>query len=223
MFYLNIVPSQKQYHQSMKAKTTSVLLVTIVFSLSSIASNVSDSTNVYKPKRYTNFIFGTGHLALNSSGAGIKYCGSLRLKKNERFGIGPSIFYESVQFSSNVKFPADVTEVKMSFTTPGLNIQYTINKILSFQIGLSALLGKQEITRVFYVNTNSNPFGIPVWELRQKNEEHYISGVQIEQNLLFKKEQKTGISFGLGLFERIVNANFYETDFGLKAYLGFYF
>jgi hypothetical protein len=37
------------------------------------------------------------------------------------------------------------------------------------------------------------------------------------------KEGRTGIVFGVGLFERILNSDFYETDFGAKAYLGFHF
>jgi hypothetical protein len=59
----------------------------VAFSFCLVAGNLSDSTNAFTPKIYTNFILGTGYLALNTSGAGIKYCGSLRGKKMRVLGL----------------------------------------------------------------------------------------------------------------------------------------
>jgi hypothetical protein len=174
-------------------------------------------------KRYMNILVANGQVAINTMGVGVKYCGAWQLKKYPRLRIGPSVFYERIQFRKGIKLPRDVTEINISFTTPGLNIQMRVNKILSAQIGLSLLLGSEKITKMYYENTNPNPFGTPILELRQKTTAEGISGFQFEQNLLFLPDKTTGITFGLGLFERTISSSFYETDFGAKIYLGFYF
>ncbi|HLC82266.1 MAG TPA: hypothetical protein VJI69_00455 [Bacteroidia bacterium] len=198
------------------------LLTFISFQNAGHAATIT-ADSLTKTKRYSSMLVANGQWAIKTMGVGVKYSGALQLKKYPRIGIGPSIFLEHVEFQKGVKFPTNVTEASISFTTPGLNLQIRCSKILSAQIGLSLLIGSEQITKVYYENTNPNPFGTPTLELRQKTENNTISGVQLEQNLFYLPQEKTGLTFGIGIFERSLSATFYDSDFGGKVYLGFYF
>jgi hypothetical protein len=155
-------------------------------------------------------------------GVGVKYSGAWKLKKHPRLSIGPSLFLEWIQFPK-VILSKNVKEANLSLTTPGLNVQIRCSKILSAQVGLSALIGSEKITRIYSVNTNPNPWGQPVYVLKEKTEITTVTGIQFEQNLFYLPEEKTGITFGIGIFERSLNSSFYDSDFGGKIFIGFYF
>ncbi len=196
----------------MKIRMIGILCV-VVFQ--SYAGNGADKNNVNDTtthRRYVNSILGFGQVAVNTFGSGVKYCGAIPLKKNPKLSVGPSLFYERIEFRKTLTIPSKIKEASIALYNPGLNLESSLKPWLILQFGFSAIIGSESIT---YNSVGGRAV--------QRPETNVIGGMHLEQMLFIKREEKTGFLVGFGIFERFITSSFYETDFGGRVYAGFSF
>jgi hypothetical protein len=199
----------------MKAKQVLLSIsILLTFSCSMHADVEDKNTNdsiVVKDKKYVNSLLVFGQVSIYTKALGIKYSGGFQLKKAPKVRIGPSLFWERMEFNDNLILPKNVTKAGLFFITPGLNIETRLHSFINLQFGLSALIGAETVERrVASKGTTTT-------------EVNTLGGMHFDQTLFVKTSEKGGLKFGIGIFERFLSGTFYDEDFGGRLYLGFEF
>lgn len=200
-------------------KTKRILLsISLILSFScSMQAHAAESKNTFtdsvtvKGKKYVNSLLVFGQLSTYTKAVGLKYFGGFQLKKNPYVRIGPSLFWERIEFNDNLTPPRNVTKAALFFITPGLSIETRLRPIVSLQFGISALIGEETIER--FVPSK----GVTTTEVNT------VGGAHLDQTLFVKTAERGGLKFGIGIFERFLSATFYDEDFGGRLYLGLEF
>ncbi len=174
-------------------------------------------------KNYISFISLNGHLATNSKAIGVKYVGNFILKNNNKIGLGFNLASEKIWLSDNIIIPQNIS-TNIFFGTGGVNIRYQINKYFVFQPEFSILYGKQVITELKSTPASFNPMGYPTsYKYSENKMEQTILGTHLEQYVFYYPKKAQNLILGLSIFERIINAKYYDEDFGINGYIGLYF
>jgi hypothetical protein len=174
-------------------------------------------------KNYTSFISLNGHLAINSNAIGVKYVGDFTFKNNNKIGLGFNLASEKIWFTDNIIIPQNINTTIL-FGTGGLNIRYQLNNYLFFQPEFSVLFGKQSITELISKPTSYNTLGYPTsYKYSENKTEQSIFGAHLEQHIFYYPKKAKNLVIGLSIFERIINAKYYDEDFGINGYIGLSF
>lgn len=174
-------------------------------------------------KNSNSCILLNGHLASNSKALGVKYVYDFSLKKFSKLGIGFNLASEKIWFTDNVIIPQNINTTIL-FGTGGVNIRYQISNYLFFQPEFSVLFGKQSITELISKPTSYNTFGYPTsYKYSENKTEKSIFGAHLEQHIFYYPKKAKNLVIGLSIFERIINAKYYDGDFGINGYIGIYF
>jgi hypothetical protein len=201
----------------MKAKRSLLSISSLLLFSCSVHGHVEESKNTLrdsitvKDKKYVNSLLGFGQLSTYTKAIGIKYFGGFQLKKNPNVRIGPSLFWERMEFNDNIKPPRNVTKAELFFITPGFSIEARLRPILNLQFGISALIGEETVERFVPLK------GVTTTEV------NIVGGAHLDQTLFVKTAERGGLKFGIGIFERFLSTTFYDEDFGGRLYLGFEF
>jgi hypothetical protein len=168
------------------------------------------------------------HTAEYTKGIGLKYNLLSFSKKIPKLAAGPSIFWSYFTFNDNFKVPNDVVGLKYNFGNVGLQAYYRLNRLAGITLDLSFLLGNETITRVrqeMRFTGNYDPLlGYEYYIVNTPyTTRSTITGFQFEQGILLMDRSKTGFNFGISLFERSLDAYYYDADWGLKLNVGIFF
>lgn len=198
-------------------------ILTLIFIISLYNSYSQTASNERKPQNYKSSIMLNGHIGTNTRAVGCKYIGSIILKKYPKYALGFNLESEKVWYTDNLTLPNN-TETDIKFGIVGMHLRYQINEQLFFQPEVSILFGKQEITTLVATPTSYGPFGTVLsYKYNEVKKEQNILGANLEQHLFFYPKKAKGLVIGLSVFERLLNAEYYDGDFGLCGYLGINF
>lgn len=177
-----------------------------------------------KQKKYKSSILLNGHLAANTKAIGAKYIGSFILEKSApKLAIGFNVATEKFWPTKNFSIPNNVSTAIL-FGIAGAHLQYRITDHLFFQPEFSLLFGKQEVERINSIPTSYGPYGTVLsYKYTVEQKEQTIFGTHLEQHLFFYPKKDKNVILGVSLFERILNAKYYDADFGICAYIGINF
>lgn len=165
-------------------------------------SNVQQEAPVWNSLLTFNKTWG-----VNADGWGLTYYGYTINKKSdwiipwvislERYTIDPEYFsqwgYQEAQFS---------------YYMPGLSAFKKLNKNGNLYSNFTFMipLGSEKLT-----------------DFRGEESTHFIIGLAPTQGLYFIPKSKFGITFGLGIYERLLTSKVYKSDIGIKAEMGIKF
>ena len=175
-------------------------------------------------KNYNSCILFNGHLAFNTKAIGVKYIGGFTLRSNSNIALGFNLAYEKISLTDNLFMPKNAN-TNIWFATGGGNVSYKITEGLFFVSELSMLMGKQEtsyiITTANVTYTNVPPYTlVKSYTMHEEKEQKTIYGAHIEEHLFYHPKKAKGLIIGTSVFIRLLNAKYYENDFGICAYLG---
>lgn len=192
-------------------------ITTVVYSATSL-SIPSDSS-----KNNSSFISLNGHVASNTKAIGVKYVFDYTLKKNHKVGVGFNLSTEKIWFTNNLIIPKNINN-EIVFGTGGVNIRYQLNQNLFFQPEFSVLFGKESITTLISTPASYNTFGyVTSYKYSESKTEQSIFGAHLEQHIFYYPQKAKNLILGLSIFERLINAKYYDEDFGINGYIGVYF
>lgn len=203
-------------HSTVCMKVKRLVLVLLLVASCSIyaqtknKNRLADSLPV-KSKKYTSSLLAFGQLSTYTQAIGLKYCGGMRLKNHPLVRLGPSLFWERIEFNGNIKLPRNLVKGQLVLITPGLNIETRLRPIIDLNFGISAVIGSETIEK--FIPSKA------VTTVETKT----IGGAHFDQALFVKTAETGGLKLGIGIFERLLGGTFYEEDFGGRLYLGIEF
>jgi hypothetical protein len=175
-------------------------------------------------KRMTNALMagcraGTGALSVSA-----KYSGSVRLKQFPKYSAGFNLSYERILGYIEGLVPSNVGTT-IVFGTAGAHARYQINSQLAFQPEFSLLYGQQDTKKLIKVSTVQYQPGFQVITTsyyEQKTSKKVVGG-HLEQHLFYYPKKVKPLVIGFSVFERFLDAEYYDEDMGAALYLGLLF
>jgi hypothetical protein len=207
-------------------KTKMKLLVLLVINVIFISKAYGVVKNNDEPKQqnYKSSILLNGHLAANTKAIGAKYIGSfVLLKSYPKLAVGFNVSTEKFWTTNNFSIPNNVSTAIL-FGIAGAHLRYQIMEQLFFQPEFSLLFGKQEIEKLISTPKSYGPYGTVLsYKYSVEQKDQTILGTHLEQHLFFYPKKDKNLIFGVSLFERVLNAKYYDADFGICGYIGINF
>ena len=195
-------------------------LISIVSFTNSYSRIIEKVDGDPKFQNYKSSILLTGHIATNTRSIGAKYTGSIILKTHTKYALGFNLASEKIWTTDNLTIPNN-TSTNIKFGTVGLHLRYQITEQFFFQPEVSLLFGKQETTTLIATPSSYGPFGVVTsYKYNEIKKEQTILGAHLEQHFFFHPKKAKGLAIGLSIFERVLNAQYYDGDFGICGYIG---
>jgi hypothetical protein len=177
-----------------------------------------------EPKKLQSALLSNCHAGTGAFSFGAKYSGSFMLQKYPKYSVGINASYEKIFGCIRGMIPQNVgTEIMLG--SLGSHLKYQINPQFVFQPEVSILLGQQETTKYITVATiQYQPgFQILTFNSYQKNTRQNVMGLHLEQHLFYYPKKAKPLIIGLSVFERFLNAQYYDEDLGVCLYFGLFF
>lgn len=123
-------------------------------------------------------------------------------------------------------FPWVVTleSYKLPPDPPDPNAGYFIDTKTELHIGGGISMAKRLKKTMYLKFEFLIPINLASSDLESKKEiEDYFLGVAMSQGVLFIPESKFGLTFGVAIFERLLNSEVYKNDIGIQLEIGIKF
>ncbi|MBK6985676.1 MAG: hypothetical protein IPH32_13395 [Bacteroidetes bacterium] len=217
----------QDYTQTPKSMSLSSYKIAITFLLSPFSffaqTNTALPSKETKEKNYKSSIMLKGHYASNTKAVGLKYTGVVVLKNHQKCAIGFNLASEKIWPTDNLVVPTNF-QSNVLFGIVGLDFQFKLNDQLFFQPEFSILIGQEQITQLISTPASYNQYGIATsYNYSERNTDQIISGGHLEQHLFYYPKKAKNLVLGVSIFERFLNAKYYEEDLGVCGYLGINF
>ena len=172
-------------------------------------------------KKMQNALLVNAHAGISTIGFTGKYVGSLKIKKYPKYYIGANISYDRIYGFIKGMIPSNVN-TSINFGTLGLHVKYNINTQFAFQPEFSVLVGQQSTSKVLSRTTIDYQQGYQfiTTTYYQQDTKQNVIGAHFEQHLFYYPKKAKSLILGLSLFERVLEAEFYDQDVGACFYLG---
>lgn len=193
------------------------------YSFSFLAQNNPARENELKEKNYKSSILLNGHYAANTKAIGVKYIGTITLKKHPQYAVGFNLASEKLWGTKNLIIPANF-QTDLLFGIAGFHFRYKLNEQLYIQPEFSVLIGKEYVSQFIASPAGYNQYGVATsYNYSERNTNKIIAGGHLEQHLLYYPKKSKNLTLGISIFERFLSAKYYEDDIGACAYLGINF
>lgn len=192
----------------------------ISYSYSKTQSHAQDSTNKTQDYPEIRMTIIMGHVILgsvaNMYGANFSILG--RFKNHKRLLMGFNANYSVIAFK-DVTIPPN-TEYKMFTTDFGIKLLRQIKHAVFFNSNAHLMLGKETYTslKTRSITVSNGVYTQPVYQ--QEETTHFLTGVQLDNGILFTHPQKQGLAAGIDLVLRFTNSSVFDSDVGIKFSLG---
>jgi hypothetical protein len=199
-----------------------LLVISILFLSKTYGFGRNDDDS--KQQHFNSSILLNGHLAANTKAIGAKYCGSFVLMKSyPKLAIGFNISTEKFWPTDNFLIPNNVSTTIL-YGIVGAHLRYQVTDWLFFQPEFSLLLGKQEIEKLISTPASYGPYGTVLsYKYAVEQKDQTVLGSHLEQHLFFYPKKAKDLILGISVFERVLNAKYYDADFGICGYIGINF
>ena len=107
---------------------------------------------------------------------------------------------------------------------PDPNASYFIDTKVDMHVGAGISAAKRLKETIYLKFAFLIPFNLASSDLDSQNEiKEYLLGVAMSQGVLFIPESKFGLTFGVAIFERLLNSEVYRNDIGIQLEVGIKF
>ncbi len=173
---------------------------------------ISDNTVIIDTTRYLketskwiNMITFSQRFGIHANGRSLQYYG-YNLKNTSR-QIIPVVFgFELFTIHTDYVSRFQNKSVDMSYLLAGISPFYKLNDNLFLNFGTNLIVGQEELIG-FYRNESRNTF----W------------GLSLSQGIYFISKSEAGITFGLGIYEKLLTSEVFKYDIGIKLEIGLKF
>jgi len=174
-------------------------------------------------EKYKTLLQLHGSLGWYTKTVGAKVSALFFLKKHPKIGVGPVVFWNYFFFTKNLEVSPDVSALQYNLLNAGLSGFFRVNNYFGVTLDGSAMFGTERVTKSYlFYSDKWSPTGCYKREyyLKSQTRTDIIGGIYAEQGIQFMRKEKKGVNAKISVYESLLNAEFYETDFGLKITLG---
>lgn len=166
----------------------------------------ADGSETVREDSVTNSLL-TFHMAfgMNASGWSLSYYRFVN-KKTSNWIIPWMVSIEAFTINPEIFQKTNYYEARLSYWMPGVSAFKRLSDRLYLNLTLLIPVGRESLT-TFYGNVRQN----------------FLFGFAPAQGLYFIPKSNRGLTFGIGVFERVLSSEVYSTDIGFKAEVGFKF
>ena len=185
-------------------------------------------TSVYcqdsESKKMQNALLINAHAGISTIGFSGKYIGSFKINKHPKYFIGVNASYEKIYGFIKGLIPNNVSTT-INLGTLGVHVKYNISSQFDFQPEFSVLFGQQATSKILSRTTVNYQQGYQyvTTSYYQQDTKKNVIGAHFEQHLFYYPKKAKPLIIGLSIFEKAIEAEFYDQDFGACFYLGIKF
>ena len=173
---------------------------------SSDAFVLLDTTKYVKESnKWINLITYSQKYGLHADGWSVNYYG-YNLRNTSKWTIPILFGFEGFAIHTDYFSQFDYQSVNMSYFLAGISPFYKLHDYFFLNLGVNLILGEEELSD-FYGNESSNT----------------LFGFSPSQGIYFIPKSKVGITFGLSIYEKLLNSKVYKNDLGIKLEIGIKF
>lgn len=167
---------------------------------------IIDTTEYVKEtSQWVNLITYSQRYGLNANGWSIQYYG-YNLRPASKWTIPMLFGFEGFTIHTDYFSQFDYQSVSMSYFMAGISPFYKLNDYFFQNLGVNIVFGEEELTN-FNGTESSNTF----------------LGFAPSQGIYFIPKSKVGMILGLSVYEKLLSAEVYKNDIGVKLEAGIKF
>lgn len=166
---------------------------------------IDTSKYIKETNKWINLITYSQRYGLHANGWSVQYYG-YNLRNTSKWNF-PIIFgIEGFEINHYYFSLSNYESAKINYLLAGISPFYKLNDNFFLNIGVSIILGEEELEG-FYGREISNTF----------------FGISPSQGIYFIPKSNFGITLGISIYEKLMSSEVYESDFGLKLEIGIKF
>ncbi len=170
------------------------------------AETIVIDTTIYvkKSSHWVNVVTVAPRIGIHAGGWSLQYSGFI-LKTDSKWVVPLTISIESSKINDEYFYQSGYEAVSLRYSMVGISPLRRLNKYFYANFGVQLLLGSEEL----YVNNYYT--------------KKAVYGLVPCQGIFFIPASKFGISFGIGIYEKLLTSEVYKNDVGLQFEAGLKF